>query len=293
MQVNFRYLLLSVSTLLLVSACFSPKTPQEITEAFWQAVIEGDKQDVVKYSTLADAKNHDRFSRDWNGYQPRWGKVVIDQTRASIDAEFISPANSKVENQKITTYLILLNNEWTVDYDQTARAMRGDDALSDFVGKLNSLGEDLAKQLEFSAQEFESEIEKFSKEFEIFSKQFEQQAIESLEAFAAELEASIRKLEESINRALKDKDNRLSDEQKRKLKEVSNDLGDDADRLSEPTAESIVDSGKGVSAAQLKLHSIDNDSLNQYRQEWRGLFDRIESSLRKQLDQVSGMGEGA
>ena len=76
-------------------------------------------------------------------------------------------------------------------------------------------------------------------------------------------------LEESINRALKDKDNRLS-------------------RL---TAESIVDSGKSVGAARLKLHSIDNNSLNEYRQEWQALFDRIESSLRKQLNQISELGE--
>ena len=78
-------------------------------------------------------------------------------------------------------------------------------------------------------------------------------------------------LEESINRALKDKYNRLS----------------------RPTAESIVDSGKSVGAAQLKLRSIENDSLSLYRQEWQALIDRIESSLRKQLDQVYEMGEGA
>lgn len=85
MQANFRYLLLSVCTLLLVSACFSPKTPQEVTQAFWQAVIEDDKAGVVKYSTLANEKSYARFSHDWNGYQPRWGKLVIDQTRARFN----------------------------------------------------------------------------------------------------------------------------------------------------------------------------------------------------------------
>lgn len=293
MQTKFRIPLLSVATLLLVSACFSPKTPQEVTETFWQAVIEDDKESVVKYSTLAGTKSYDSFSHDWHGYQPKWGKVVIDQSRASVDSELISPANSEAKNQKITTHLILLNNKWTVEYDQTARGIHSEDALSEFVGKLNSLGQGLAKQLEFSAQELESQIEKFSNEFETFSKQFEQQATDSLEAFAAELEASIRKLEESINHALKDKDNRLSNEQKRKLKEVSSDLGDDADRLSQPSAGSIVESGKSVSAAQLKLQSIDNDSLNEYRKEWQALFDRIESSLRRQLNHVSEIAEGA
>ena len=54
----------------LLSSCQSPEAPQQVAQHFWQAVIEDKPDEVVKYSTLVDVKDYDRFSANWGGFQP-------------------------------------------------------------------------------------------------------------------------------------------------------------------------------------------------------------------------------
>ena len=270
----------------LLTACFGPRTPQEVTQAFWDAVLDHKVSDIVAYSTLTEPKYYDGFSQEWSGYQPSFRKVTIEDKIASVDTEFSAPANSGKANRSFTTYLVLREKEWKVDYDRTRRSIRGG-ALGELFGKLNQAGEDLSRQLESSTESFKMEMERLGKELEQMSESFGQQASKSLDKYAEQLRENLKELEESINRALKDKNKDLSDEDKRVLREIANDLDQDTERLSEPSVEAVTRGGKNVGEKQQQLDAIDNDALDTYKKEWRDISRQFEAAMRQMMEELS------
>lgn len=216
---NIWTLIVATLTGLLLSSCHSPETPQQVTQSFWQAVIEDKPDEVVKYSTLVNVKDYDRFSTDWIGFQPGLGKITIENNSASVVSQFTAPAGADLKQRKLITYLLLQNQEWKVDYQKTRDAMKTDKAGSLF-GKLNQIGKELQKQLENSADEFNSEIEQLGEKLQELSDQLGSDAAEGVEKFADELEKSIKQLEESIDRSLKDRRKRVPEQREGDLQEV-------------------------------------------------------------------------
>ncbi len=204
---------LIVTTLIwfLLSSCQSPETPQQITQHFWQAVIEDKPDEVVKYSTLVDVKDYDRFSTNWSGFQPSLGKITIENNNASVVSQFTPAAGTDLKVRKLTTYLLMQNEEWKVDYQKIRDAMKTD-KTGNLFGKLNQIGKDLQKQLENSADEFNAEIKQLGEKLKELSDQVGSDAAEGVEIFADELEKSIKELEESIERSLKDDRNQVPGE---------------------------------------------------------------------------------
>lgn len=279
-------LMLLVGMTATLTACFGPKTPQEVTQAFWEAVVSGDTKDVVEYSTLADAKLYDGFAKEWAGFQPSWGKVIIEGNEASVVSEFSSPANSGMEDRKFVTYLVQRSEAWKVDYDRTGVEVRGG-ALTNLFGKLSQLGDDLSKQLQMSANDFNAEMERMSQELETMSEEFGQQASDSIERYAEELRESLKELEASIGRALKEDNNTLSEQDRRLLEEASSEVDESRDRLAEPTLESIAISSKSIGSAQRKLGEVEGSGLDEYRQQWQELSQKLEKELQKIIDELS------
>jgi hypothetical protein len=234
-----------IGLVVLLAACFGPKTPQAVSQAFWQAVVNNEADVAVNTSTLTEPKYYDGFAMDWAGYQPAFGKVVIDDKAASIDTEMTGPANSGQANRRFTTYLVLDNREWKVDYDRTKQSIRGG-PLGELVDKLDQMGSDLSRQLASSADAFRIEMERLGKELAQLSEQSRQQASKRIEEYAEQLRRSIKALKESINRALEEEDNNLSDDDKRRLREIAADLDQNNERLSEPSVEAVTRGGESV-----------------------------------------------
>lgn len=67
------YLVTTLLVSLALSGCGNPETPQEVTQAFWEAVIESDAKTAAELSTLVDESGFDGFSLDWEGAETSWG----------------------------------------------------------------------------------------------------------------------------------------------------------------------------------------------------------------------------
>ncbi len=279
---RFGLLLCSV---VLLTACFPPKTPQEVAAAFWQAVVEYNADGAVEYSTLTRTEDYDGFSKEWSGFEPTWGKVVIDGDEASVVTELASPVNSGMEDRRFTTYLLREEDKWLVDYARTKQSVQGG-LLGSLFGSLSRLGEDMSREFESSARGFQDEMERMSRELEAMSAEIGKKAQENLNQYAEELRQSIKELEESIDRALKDKENELSDEDRRVLKEVAADLEKDRDKLSNPTPENIAESSIDVGQAQIQLESIKNNRVDDYKKQWRDWSEQFERDMQQMLEEL-------
>ncbi len=278
---------LLVCVMMSLVACFGPKTPQEVTQVFWTAVVNNDVKDAVEYSTLNDAKHYDAFSKNWTGYHATWGKVEIDGDHASVASEFAEPANSGQESRKFTTYLIKRDGDWIVDYDRTKLSVNGG-VLGDFLGQLGQLGDDLSKQMSASADKFRLEMDRMSKKLEQMADSFNQEATKSINKYAEELGKTIQELEDSINRALKD-DDKLSDHDRQILQVASGNLEQDRKNLQTPTVEAVSNSSRNVGEVQQKLDALDGDSMTKYKQEWHDLAQEIQRDMQSMLDELSSL----
>jgi len=281
--VHFSFL---ISLSLMLSACFGPSTPQEVGQAFWEAVLKDDKSAVVEYSTLTDEKYYDRFSKDWADFHLSLGKRVIDQQEASIDTQLTGPTNSDQDSRHFTTYLVLRDKKWKVDYERTGRSIKGG-VLGELFSTVNQIGNELSKQIQSSVDSFSHEMGRMSKELEQLSREFEQQASESMEKYAEQIRKSIEALEESINRALEEEDNRLSDEDKHVLKVMADKLKKDSDKLSSPSVKAVTDGSQHMSETYTQLEMINNDASDKYKKEWRALSQQYKEAMRKMMDDLS------
>lgn len=270
----------------MLTACLAPKTPQEVTQAFWHAVMNNDADKVVEYSTLATPKNYDAFSLEWSGYEPSWGKIVIDGDEASVDTRFVRKNGDTKEERIFTTHLVQRNEKWLVDYKRTAYAVQGG-AIGSLFGTINQFSNELSRQLQSSANDFQAEMERMGKELEEQANALGEQASKSLEIYSEQLRKDIEALKESIDRALKDHKRRLNEQDRRTLREVSADLDRDSKNLSEPTAANIAESSKDLGEAQARLAGIDGNDFNDYKQQWQQISDQFESRMQEMLDALS------
>lgn len=270
------FLLLGLT--LLLSGCLGPKTPQAVTQAFWQAVVENHADDVAKYSTLADPKAFDGFGQHWGGFTPALGKIVIDGDQASVETRFAAPAGSEKASREVTTYLVREKGEWKVDYKTTAQAVQGG-ALGVLFGRLNQLGGELSKSLDASVKDLNVEMERLSQKLKAMSDSFSQQASQIIDKHAQQLQAIMQELEDSINRALKDEDNHLSDQDKQILVKVNADLGSSCKALTDPTTKSITTCNANMGLARQRLDTLDDDVAARYREQWQALGKRDRKSV--------------
>ncbi len=282
---NLSPILLFCSALLL-TACMGPKSPQEVTQAFWEAVIADNGEDAVKYSTLSKPEEYDAFAQQWSGFHPSLGKVVIEGEQASVRVKLSSPASSKQDDRNVTTYLVRHDDAWKVDYQRTGEMLRGG-MLGKLFGDLSKLGDDLSKQLKSTTKSLGTELERMGKELEAMSDSVSEEARAELEKYAEELRREIDALAESIRRALEDRERKLSSEDRQVLSEVAADLQQQRKGLDQPTVQSISDSSKGVGAAQQRLEAMDSNAVGDYQDQWSAWGKQLEKGMREFLDELN------
>lgn len=275
----------------MLSACMGPKTPQEVTQRFWEAVIADNGADAVKYSTLNKPEEYDAFGLKWNGFHPSLGKVVIEGEQANVSVKLSSPADSRESDRKVTTYLLRQDDAWKVDYQRTGELLRGG-VLGKLFGDLNKLGNDLSKQLKSSAKEIGTELERMGKELEAMSDTVSEEASAEVEKYAEELRREIDALAESIRRALEDHERELSSEDRQVLTEVAADLQQQRNNLNKPSTQSISDSSRVVGAAQQRLDTLESDAVRDYRDQWSEWGKQLERGMREFIDELSAATRG-
>ncbi|HEY0633971.1 MAG TPA: hypothetical protein VGE00_01210 [Gammaproteobacteria bacterium] len=281
-----RLVVLMLSALLLL-AC-AEKTPQEVTTAFWQAVISNDADDVVKYSTLGDAREFDGFGRNWSGFTPSFGRIVIEGDEAMVATRLAKTSGTGEESVTFETVLIRQEGNWKVDYARTGKEATSG-PLGKLFGQLERMGKSLSAQFGATSDELAREMERMGTQLGALSETLGAQATELIEQHGEALRKSIDELAESARRALEEQEQRLSDGDRQVLQEVANDLEKSSEQLAEPTVHSVAASGKEFAVARQRLAGIDNDAIAPYQEQWQQWGEQFETEMQKLVDEVSAL----
>lgn len=267
--------LIAALSLLFVSGCSNPETPQEVAAAFWQGMAENDAGDVVEYSTLGDPAAFDSYERTWTDAVPSFGRVIIEEREATIvtrlPAEEVIGDGAKQgaegERLELVTYLVRFQDQWLVDYNRTGEAILNPSPFTSIMGELNKLGDKLRASFSSSSDQLEQEMTQLAKDLEVYSEEMGRQAESALDQFGKKLQETMRELERSVEEALKE-DQPMPEEDRIILEQAAQDLGRQADTLKNPSMESLAKASRTVAETGERLTRLSEDTLNRHREEW-------------------------
>lgn len=276
MKLKSKFLLLLILPVLLLTGCFGSKSPEEVSQSFWEAVISNNHDAIVEYSTLRNLNGKSAFNKNWDDYQVVTGKITIDAGKAEIETR-LSKANS--DDKEITTYLLKRDDKWLVDYARTAQSLEGD-AISQLFGQLNQLGNSISKALDESSEKFKTEVLRLEKQLRHFAESTGNEANIILQQHAEQLKNSLEELARSIERALKDHEQQLTNDEKVILVNASETLHNDQKALSNPSYETVQQSSQHVVDVHQQLKKISNSELDAYKKQWRDWDKQFEAMLQ-------------
>lgn len=167
-----------INLLLLLSGCQTVLTPEQVTQAFWEAMAQGDLETARMHATR---ESQSLVTRQQNleeaSLQTKPG--VIDGRNAKVATVLTL---KKPENNKILTFdtvLLKENDQWKVDYQQTLNNLLHQ-PFGEIFKSLREIGETINKELERQIPLFEKQLKSFSEEL-----------IRQLEEFRRQLEKPI------------------------------------------------------------------------------------------------------
>ncbi len=160
-----------VFIVLLLSGCRTASTPEQVTHAFWQAIINNDLNTARQYSSqnsqqLLNQQPHPEFK----GADISIGQIIINKTDASVETRIqVDVDNGQVAAFK--TMLVKEQDSWKVDYPKTLQQLSGN-VFNHFFKSLEKFGKSLNQQLEEQLPLIEKEMESFGKQLEQQIEQF-------------------------------------------------------------------------------------------------------------------------
>lgn len=260
--------LFGLLAVLVLFGCSRPEGPQEVTEAFWQAVMEGDADGVAELSTLISAAEFDGYGRDWLNTLPSYGRVVIDGTEATVVTQLPAKGGASAERREITTFLVEKDGQWFVDYALTGKAVNRTGPFDGLMGEINKLGDRLSSALDRSSNDLSQEMDQMAEDFETYSAEVERRTEEAMEKFGGALQNLMKDLEESIEEALKE--NQQAPKQDRQgLEQAAYDLNQSGDQLDEPDFDALADASRALSKAGNRITSVSSETFEPYQDEWQ------------------------
>ena len=278
--VLFPFLVFSV---LMATGCSRPESPQEVSEAFWQAVLEEDAEAAADYSTLVDEAAFDGFEQQWQNVSIEWGRVVIDDNLARVTTT-LSGLEGQNEATESLTYLVRKGDDWLVDYYRTGDALKHGPVWGSLVGQLEKLGEDLKSRWANQSDEMAVELERLGRELQQQAQSMNEDMSALAEEYGDQLSQHLEALSESLREALKSTPS-ATPQDRRTLNETVIRLEDQREQLSEVNLKTLAESTATAAEAQLQLGEL-SEEFAAYKAEWRQRVVDMQAEMAEFLENL-------
>jgi uncharacterized protein YukE len=272
-----------------VTGCSKAETPQEVAAEFWQAMSEKDADTVADLSTLASPSEFDGYARDWTNTVPDFGRVIIEDRKATIVTRLPAEDGAPGERREVKTYLVELNGDWLVDYDRTGEVIMNPSPLQGLMGEINRLGERLTASFGQSSDDLSRQMDAIAREFESYSDQAQRRAEQAMEEYGRALQGLMEELEESIEEALED-NQRAPEKDRSALQRTAADLDQSSDRLDEPDFDAFADSSRALAEAGARFSRLSDDTFKSYQRTWGAKLDEITERTKAFFKDLEGSG---
>ena len=197
------FLLPIILASLLLTACEDePKTPSEVTQAFWYAV-ENKNIDQIK-QLISEKSLRDEYLAEniVSVSKPSFGKIVIDGDIAEVETKVVVESDNPT-TVSLDTLLVKENEKWKVDYHATVDEIGSEGQLAQVIRELRTFGEkfskDFSKEFESSMDELDKAMPEIEKEISNLSEQIKEHVPELKKQFEDLAKQLQEALEESLS----------------------------------------------------------------------------------------------
>jgi len=287
MKFKYAFIILSLALALVLSACNKPHTPQEVSQVFWQAVIEGNVADVVNYSTLGSESGYEAFSRDWTGMLPSWGKIIIEEHEARVHTHVSKPDAAQSEMLYFVTYLVRQDDQWKVDYDKTEKVVLASSAVSDFVNQITTIGNEISQQFDEASKMVTAELESLNNQLIQLTENLGDQAASAVEKYSEIMRRHLDALASSIENAIKEQDSSINSADRKMMEETVTELGKSSKKLAQPDMNSITETGEVIIITRKNLETIDAGTFQEYQDQWQQWINEVNVDLVNLFNEIS------
>ena len=287
MNLKYAFIILPIALAILLSACSKPQSPLEVSQAFWQAVIEGNVSDVVKYSTLGSEEGYEAFSRDWTGMLPSWGKIIIEEHQARVHTHVSKPDAAQSEMLYFVTYLVRQDDQWKVDYDKTEKVVLASSAVSDFVNQITTIGNEISQQFEEASKMVTAELESLNNQLIQLTENLGDQAASAVEKYSEIMRQHLDALASSIENAIKEQDSSINPADRKMMEETVTELGKSSKKLAQPDMNSITETGEVIIITRKNLETIDAGTFQKYQDQWQQWINEVNVDLVNLFNEMS------
>lgn len=282
MKANYLVVPTTLLLALALTGCDDPETPQEVTQAFWEAVFESDAETAAELSTLVDESGFDSYSLDWEGVEVSWGRVTVDNQEASIDTIFSDLPRLKGEKLETTTHLVRINERWQVDYYRTGDDIGTDIQIGGLMGSFRELGDKLRSRLADESAKANQEFERLVDELSAYSEETREEMSALIEQYGENLEQRMNELSRSLEEALEQNPS-ASEEERNTLEEARKNLKRQQDALDEQKPDSIAEVSKELARIQEQLSELPDQSFEHLKEQ----LQRWSRDLNRELEQLN------
>jgi hypothetical protein len=287
MKPVFLKILITLFLALFLTACGKPQTPQEVAREFWKSVIEGNVSGLVEYSTLASEEAYNAFSYDWQGMIPSWGKVIIEDHEARVYTHISKPDAATSEMLNFITYLIKQGDAWKVDYDKTEKVVLASSAVSDFVNRISSIGNEITQQLEEASKRVTAELESLNDQLLDLTESLGNQAGQTITEYSEIMRLHLDTLAASIENAIKEQKEKIDPADRETMENTVKELNQSSRKLAQPDMSSIAESGEVIIITRKNLNKINAGTFQDYQAQWQELMERVKQDLENLLNELS------
>lgn len=151
-----------LTLLFILNGCQTALSPEQVTTAFWEAMVQGDLESARKHATR-ETQHLVTKQQNLEGASLKTGAVVIDGPHAKVATviTLIKPENNKILS--FDTVLLKENDQWKADYQQTLNNI-SILPFGELFKSLRGIGDAINKELEQQIPLFENQIKSFSEE---------------------------------------------------------------------------------------------------------------------------------
>ena len=185
---------------LFLTACNNePKSPFEVTQAFWHAV---ETKNVDQIKKLISKKSlHDEILTEnvVSISKPDFGKITIDGNNAEVETTVVVESDHP-STVSLDTFLVKENETWKVDYHATVDTLSSQGQLAQAIRDLRTFGEKFSKDF---SREFESSMDELDKAMPDVEKQIKNLG-DQIKEQVPELKKQFEDLAKQLQQALKE-----------------------------------------------------------------------------------------
>ncbi|MCK5359721.1 MAG: hypothetical protein KAJ95_03800, partial [Gammaproteobacteria bacterium] len=214
-------------------------------------------------------------------------KVIIEEHEARVHTHISKPDAAQGEMLYFVTFLVKQGDVWKIDFDKTEKVVLASSAVSDFVNRITSIGNEITQQFEQASKSVTAELESLNEQLLQLTESLGNQAGRAVEEYSEIMQGHLASLAKSIEKAVQEQEKNIDPADRQLMQDTVKELNQSSKKLAQPDMNSIAETGEVIIITRKNLDKIDNGTFKDYQAQWQEWIDSVNVDLVNLFNELS------